>query len=166
MISGGAIREVWRIEWQVRKAILRRFEIRTIEHLTERCGDLLRYLAFDHDRLLIASEDSNKSRWSEHELWADLQNLVSDWPGFGVHKVVPLQAHVRQRRQQVAIVIYGMLKQFAALESFSGLQGTPKVEQAISSFERGMRDYHDAYTWQKDVESRIAKIRLGACSRA
>ena len=46
---------VWRIEWQIRKEVLRRFGIRTFRDLNDQRGDMLRYLATKHDTLRIPS---------------------------------------------------------------------------------------------------------------
>jgi len=43
--------DVWRIEWQVRKGVLRQFEIVTFKDLENTKGDLLRCLASEHDTL-------------------------------------------------------------------------------------------------------------------
>lgn len=59
----GQDKDVWRIEWQVRKPILKMFDIRTFEDLKNQLGDLLRYLANEHDTLRVPSDDSNPSRW-------------------------------------------------------------------------------------------------------
>ncbi len=60
---------VWRIEWQIRKAVLKKFGIVTFNDLKNRQGDLLYYLAVEHDTLRIPNNDSNKSRWPLHPLW-------------------------------------------------------------------------------------------------
>ena len=57
---------VWRIEWQIRKEVLRRFGIRTVQDLNDQRGDLLRYLATKHDSLRIPSTDTNRARWPLH----------------------------------------------------------------------------------------------------
>lgn len=53
---------VWRIEWQIRKNILRRFGIRTFADLNDQQGDLLRYLAGEHTTLRVKSDDGTESR--------------------------------------------------------------------------------------------------------
>jgi hypothetical protein len=40
----GVSADVWRIEWQIRKDVLKRFSIRTFEDLFSGYGDALRYL--------------------------------------------------------------------------------------------------------------------------
>ena len=42
---------VWRIEWQVRKTVLRRFGIHTFQQLGDQAKPLLAYLAHEHDTL-------------------------------------------------------------------------------------------------------------------
>ena len=61
---GGTAENVWRVEWQVRKEMLRRFGIRTFGDLADMQGDLLTYLAHEHDTLRVKAEDSNRSRLS------------------------------------------------------------------------------------------------------
>lgn len=153
--------DVWRVEWQVRKAVLRRFEIRSIEDLTERCGDLLRYLSCEHDKLHVPSMDSNRSRWSLHPLWADLQGRVSNWPGFGVYKAEPTQAIVRERLARIEVSMYGYMKQIAALYSFSSGSDRPELDDTLSRLKDGLNVLHNPFVWNRDVEQRINKIRLG-----
>ena len=54
---------VWRIEWQLRKEILRQFRISTFDHLLKRQGDLLCYLYTEHTTLRLRNDDANRSRW-------------------------------------------------------------------------------------------------------
>ena len=58
----GQERDVWRIEWQVRKEKLRAFGIRTFHDLDEFKGDLLLYLGSEHDSLRSKTADTNPSR--------------------------------------------------------------------------------------------------------
>ena len=75
----GQDQDVWRIEWQVRKAILRQFSICTFADLQKIQGDLLRYLCEEHTTLRIPNGDANRSRWPVHPLWLDLQARVRRW---------------------------------------------------------------------------------------
>ncbi len=79
--------DVWRIEWQVRKPILKGFGIRTFEQLQERQGNLLDYLAHEHDTLRERNEDSNRSRWPLHPLWRHLQEQIANLYSLPVYKV-------------------------------------------------------------------------------
>ena len=68
-ILWGQDRDVWRIEWQVRKAVLREFGIVTVEDLRKCQGDLLRYLCAEHTTLRVPTGDEDRSRWALHRLW-------------------------------------------------------------------------------------------------
>lgn len=76
--------DVWRIEWQVRKKVLKRFGIITFADLFNQQGDLLRYLATEHETLRVRTPDSNRSRWPLHPLWKDLQARVGDFNHQGI----------------------------------------------------------------------------------
>lgn len=69
-------KNVWRIEWQVRKNELKKFGIVTFDDLKKNQGNLLYYLASEHDTLRVPSDDSNHSRWLLHPLWIDLQQKI------------------------------------------------------------------------------------------
>jgi hypothetical protein len=73
---GGLMEDVWRIEWQVRKEVLRGHGIKTFNDLYNRLGDLLKYLSEEHDTLRQPNGDRNRSRWPLHPLWQDLQERV------------------------------------------------------------------------------------------
>ncbi len=57
----GQNKDVWRIEWQTRKNILKRFEIQIFIDLEMKSGDLLRYLAEEHDTLRNANFPNTKT---------------------------------------------------------------------------------------------------------
>ncbi|HEY3489512.1 MAG TPA: hypothetical protein VGK27_05240 [Candidatus Deferrimicrobiaceae bacterium] len=54
--------DVWRIEWQVRKPILKQFGIAAFDSLRQSHGDLLRYLAEEHTTLRSRTEKGTTSR--------------------------------------------------------------------------------------------------------
>jgi hypothetical protein len=84
----GVREKVWRIEWQVRKDVLRRFGIKSFQDLFEGQGDVLRYLVNDHDTLRIPTEDTNRSRWPLHPLWVDLAQQIAEFCGQGVYRAL------------------------------------------------------------------------------
>ena len=118
MISGTLEQDqqVWRIEWQVRKEILKRFSIRTFEDLKTGAGDILRYLASEHDSLRIPNQDSNRSRWPLHPLWIDLQKQIDSLSSEGVYRSIDPESALNERLMRIAISMYGNLKQVAAID--------------------------------------------------
>ena len=154
--------DVWRIEWQVRKQALKRFGIYTFADLRQVQGDLLRYLAQQHDTLRRPSDDSNRSRWPLHPLWADLQAHIGDFEQQGVYRVVEEPALLKERLMRVCISMQGNLKQVAALRGLlQKKDGAISIEDALRCFHDMIAKIHDPCTWGTDVEKRMNEIRLG-----
>lgn len=157
----GEKENVWRIEWQVRKPVLRRFGLRTFEDLAEGAGDLLRYLGHEHDTLRVPMPDSNRSRWPLHPLWRDLQAQTAAFSAQGVYREIDPGALLDERLLRIAISMYGYLKRIAAIRTLQA--GLPDVspEQALGQFERLLDKVHDPLTWRGDVAKRVDLMRLG-----
>jgi hypothetical protein len=93
----GTVADVWRIEWQVRKDVLRRFGIHTFQDLADGYGDVLRYLATEHDTLRSPTSDTNRSRWPLHPLWTDVIGHIDSFSAQGVYREVDEQAALNER---------------------------------------------------------------------
>lgn len=157
----GMDKEVWRIEWLVRKEWLRRLGIRTYEDLRERQGDLLRVLVNDHTTLRIKTEDSNRSRWPLHPLWQDLQERASQMEGLGVVRELDAPALLDERMMRITISLYGYMKRIAAIYSLHGNTPAVSLKQARAHLAVAMEHIHDPLTWETDVERRMTEMRLG-----
>lgn len=157
----GCSENVWRIEWQIRKAWLRTFGIRTFADLEERQGDLLRVLVNDHTTLRIQTEDSNRSRWPVHPLWADLQARVAQMDGLGVVRELDMLALLKEREARMAISVYGYLKRFGAIQGIK--RNTPEIgfEESVEALRQHLHWIHDDLTWETDVRRRYDEMRLG-----
>jgi hypothetical protein len=106
---------VWRIEWQVRKSMLRNYWSRTFADLQEHQGMLLRFLATYHDTLRVRTEDSNRSCWPVHSLWADLQKRIAEFHSLETKQVDGKDLVLDERLIRLTISIYGYLKRMAAV---------------------------------------------------
>lgn len=155
----GISENVWRIEWQVRKDVLRRFAIRTVESLLEQQGDMLRYLADEHDSLRVRTTDSNRSRWPRHRLWVDLQAQIDQLPSIGIYRDLAKGAGIEERLQQIAFSVYGSYKQIAAIAQLQGSGKRVSLPQAMRRVDLRIRAIHDTLDWDADVERRTAKLR-------
>lgn len=153
--------DVWRIEWQVRKEMLRVLGIRTFEDLNERQGDLLRILVNDHTTLRIKTEDSNRSRWPMHPLWQDLQRYISTLDGLGVVREIDPAKLLDERMTRITISLYGYMKRIAAIYSLQGETAPVSLNQARAHLALRLQQIHDPLTWQTDVERRMTEMRLG-----
>ncbi len=157
----GMEQDVWRIEWQARKAWLRVVGIRTFEDLKERQGDLLRILVNDHTTLRIKTDDSNRSRWPLHPLWQDLQERASQMEGLGVVRELDREKLLDERMMHITISLYGYMKRIAAIYSLQGATPAISLNQARSHLAVQLSHIHDPLTWPTDVERRMTEMRLG-----
>ncbi|TAJ09477.1 MAG: hypothetical protein EPO61_05295 [Nitrospirae bacterium] len=157
----GQSEHVWRIEWQVRKPLLRSAGITTMTDLYTHQGTLLRYLAEEHDTLRCPTSDSNRSRWPLHPLWEDLQQRIRALPTLE-HRIQDGQfAVLEERLMRMTISIYGYLKRIAAMECVQNRQPMLTVEEAIAHLGTRVHKVHERMTWEADVRHRIKAIELG-----
>ena len=157
----GMKEDVWRVEWQTRKALLKRFGIRTFDDLLTGQGDVLRYLVHEHTTLRIKAEDSNRSRWLLHPLWLDLQKQVEGLDYQGVYREIDQVALLNERLMRMAISLYGNLKRIAAVHGVQQGAETVSIWDAMEHFEELIYKVHNPLTWPTDVQKRITSIRLG-----
>ena len=152
---------MWRIEWQTRKNILKRFEIHTFLDLKMKIGDLLRYLAEEHDTLRIATSDSNQSRWPLHPLWNRLIEEISKIDCIGIYKTYGRPASLELQMTRVAIGILGYLKRAAAIQCVRNNIDHIDYENALINMKPYFNSLHNSQIWHTDVEQRIKEIELG-----
>lgn len=157
----GCKEHVWRIEYQVRKSILRRFGVRTFGDLEERQGDVLRYLASEHDSLRVPNGDGNRSRWPLHPLWVDLLARIAELPALGVLREIDAALAIEARLTYIAMSVHGYYKRVAAMYAMQQGKDVVSREEAARYLERYMRRVHDPLTWRVDVEKRANQMRLG-----
>ena len=154
-------KDVWRIEWQVRKATLKHHDINTLDDLRDQQGDLLRYLSEDHDTLRVPTKDSNSSRWPLHPLWQNLQQQIANLNNLGVHRVVGRPAALDERMERMAISVLGYLKSVAAVRCVQTNRDNLDMDEALKHLTYKLERLHEPLAWQDDVEKRINKFRHG-----
>jgi hypothetical protein len=157
----GQDENVWRIEWQVRKEILKDFSIATFDDLNSQIGDLLRYLATDHTSLRIPTDDSNSSRWPLHPLWIDLLQRIAELNSLGVSRIHGQNSVLEERMMRMAIAIHGYLKMVSAVHCVQTKKQLIDVNEALNVIGSRIQKLHDPLAWQIDVDRRIKEIRLG-----
>jgi len=153
--------DVWRIEWQVRKDLLRAFGIVTVEDLRRLQGDLLRYLCAEQATLRVKGADSNRSRWDLHPLWRDLQARIRELDSLGVCRLDGKQAALEERLFRCAQSVYGYAKAFAATHCVQ--QGAEGVgfDRAFRLLGKRVQEFYDPLSWGVEVEKRRAAIESG-----
>ena len=152
---------VWRIEWEIRKAMLRLKGVRTFTDLRERQGDVLRPLVESSASLRIRTADSNRSRWPVHPLWSDLSERIAAMDCLGVVRECDPEAQLDERMLRLGIAVYGYLKRVAAIH---GLQrGKIEISKDDAMHRLGwlMDRLHDPMLWDSEVKRRMNEMRLG-----
>ncbi len=157
----GIDQDVWRIEWQVRKEMLRHMDILTFQCLEESQGDLLRELVKNHTTLRIKTNDSNRSRWPLHSLWEDLIERVNQMQGLGIVRSIDEKALLEERLTRIAISVYGYVKRVAAIDALYTGNKKSYMDEAFQHLFNRVTELHDPLTWQQDVNRRAREMRLG-----
>lgn len=157
----GTDQDVWRIEWQVRKTVLRQFGIVTFEDLKHFQPDLLRYLVEDHTSLRIPDGDTNRSRWPLHPLWSDLRESVEQMELLGVCRIDGKNAALEERQMRMAISVYGYAKRAAAILCVKRDKEIVPLDEAFDSLRNCIATFHHPFNWQIDVKKRIDTIKGG-----
>jgi len=151
--------DVWRVEWQLRKDFLRSFKIRTLDDLYKYKGDMLQYLCTKQTTLRIPSNDSNRSRWSLHPLWIELQNHIQSLEQFGASRNFDREAVLEAIKVRMAISMYGYLKKLSAIESIQQGKEILPIGETIESLSEIIRELHDPLNWQSEVHNKILSIQ-------
>lgn len=157
----GETENIWRIEWQIRKDMLRRFGLRTFADLFAGQGDLLRYLASEHDTLRVPTDDSNRSRWPLHPLWSDLLRQIEALDSQGVYRDIDPQAALNERLLRMAISVYGYLKRIAAITGMQHAEDFVSLATAQERLEQLVYRVHNAGSWKLDVQTKREQMELG-----
>lgn len=161
----GTAGKVWRIEWQCRKDVLRRFGLRSVEDLLDRCGDLLRYLATEHDSLRAPNGDSNRSRWPVHALWEDVIERGRSFEAQGVYRAIDPSLSQRERLLRIGISVYGNLKRIAAIQAEQQSTDWVSLEAAMDSLRSMIKKVHNPLSWDLDVKRKALEESIGGAHR-
>jgi len=157
----GQEEHVWRIEWQVRKPMLRNCWIRTFVDLHEHQGLLLQFLAEHHDTLRSRTEDSNRSRWPLHPLWVDLQQRITELHTLETKQIEGKELVLDERLIRLTISMYGYLKRMAAVSCVKQGQPMMSEEEAYGLLGERLQRLFDPLSWKMDVRKRMKAIELG-----
>jgi hypothetical protein len=132
-----------------------------LQDLFEGQGDLLRYLANEHDSLRIPTQDSNRSRWPIHPLWIDLRSQIDTFHAQGVYREIDPQAALREQLMRIAVSVYGYQKRVAAILGLQESRDNVSLEQAEARLSSLVGGVHNPLSWQVDVAAKREQTRLG-----
>jgi hypothetical protein len=156
----GQSEDVWRIEFQVRRARLRDGGITRLDDLPDTQSDLLRELSHRHTSLRTPSEDKNRSRWPMHPLWRTMREHIVTMPQTGLVRAYDPERPLAWRMHQQGKSLYGHLKGLAALRAIRRGSALP-FEDVLAALPGILERHHNAHVWEADVERRVSAYRLG-----
>ena len=144
--------DVWRNEFQVRRARLKSAGINSLDDLKTLQGDLLHELVTNHTTLRQPNGDNNRSRWALHPLWNDLQGRILELPRMGLVKAFDPVKELHWRRHDCLKSIYGYCKALGAMQMLmnSG-SDAPTLEQVLVSMEKGLDAHHHPHAFRLDI---------------
>jgi hypothetical protein len=158
----GMRQKVWRIEFQVRGERLKEGGIRTLENLQDYQADLLHLLATSHTTLRRPNGDGNRSRWSLHPLWQDLQAQILAMPRTGLGRDIDEGKPIDWMRYQNVKSIYGHLKRLGVLSfAQSDRSVIPDLERTLEELSDELKRHHHPLEWELDVAGKIKAFELG-----
>jgi hypothetical protein len=146
---------VWRLEFQLRRAVLRELGIKTFDDLLAHLNGLWTYATHNWLRLTIPDpHDKTQSRWPTHPLWALLQS--ADW---GTEAACKRRSpSTGQPPSDRSIFINGL----SGVTSYMARAGVTDIASAMPDFIQHAREFHDGrahftgLSFDEYVEQKVA----------
>ena len=153
---------VWRIEFQLRKNILKDSGIQIMSQIKGPLRALIFKIAENHTTLRIPNADSNRSRWPLHPLWIDLLKQIENMDSSLGPRPFNGASALEYRRDKSLSSIAGNLKALAAIESMLTNGCKPlSIEETLELLEEYTKaEIHDV-NWEEGVKDRIEKYEVG-----
>lgn len=108
---------VWRIEFQLRKKVLKELEITNIENLNKNLVNVWAYLTQKWLVMKKTSKDSNKSRWRVNKKWKTIQEADFNYKGNpSIRKRI-----IKGDKERLLAQCSGILTTIAALNGDNGI---------------------------------------------
>lgn len=146
---------VWRLEFQLRRAVLKEMGIGSVDDLL---GNLAAIWAYGSEKWLLLkvpnTDDSNQSRWPLHPLWALLQCAE-----FGDQRQPAL---TRSRPASLPSDYWLFTNGLGAVTSYMARENLPDFEEALPRFFADASDFHER---QGKTIERYAEIKARAKGR-
>lgn len=158
----GQNKNVWRVEFQIRRARLKMVGINSLAELNAFRGDILRELATGHTSLRLPTKDSNRSRWPYHPLWLGLLKAIGQENQTGLIETFQSENSLNYVLDRQLKSLYGDLKGLGALLSVISRKNEPmSLENIIERVPGLLERTHHPKLWSNDVQKRMDKRRLG-----
>jgi len=128
---------VWRLEFQLRRTVLKELDVSTFEALLPRCGGLWRYATQSWLRLSHSEKArSNRKDLPTHPLWEAL--AAAEWDDCATCSRSPVEKS--RLPSDARLFINGL----SPITSFMAREGILLPDEGIRAFWRCARDFHNA----------------------
>ena len=153
---------VWRIEFQLRKNILKDSGIQTMSQIKGPLRALILKIAENHTTLRIPNGDTNRSRWPLHPLWIDLLKQIENMDSSLGQRPFNGASALEYRRDKSLSSIAGNLKALAAIESMLTNGCKPlSIEKTLELLHIYAEAEIHPVEWETGVQDRIEKYEVG-----
>ncbi len=144
---------VWRIEFQARRKILKEFKIDSIQDIDEKIEPLWAYYTENWCTIRQPDKDINMSRWKISKKWTKIQKINN------VYNVEPLSREKIKRGDEETLLNFclGTMTSLSAIKGYDNLQDTyfylkDKIEK---------RNKKRNTSYQKEVEKKMNRYIKG-----
>lgn len=66
---------MWRLEFQLKRIVLKQMSVNTVDELIEYSNDIWRYCTQEWLRLALEDTNKNITRWKTHPLWTAIEQV-------------------------------------------------------------------------------------------
>lgn len=158
----GQNKDVWRVEFQIRRSRLKMVGLNSLSELNDFRGDILRELATGHTSLRQPTKDTNRSRWPYHLLWQSLLQAIVQENQTGLIETFRPENSLNYVLDRQLKSLYGDLKGLGALLSVMNRKNDPMtMETIIDRIPDLLERTHHPKLWTNDVQKRMDKRKLG-----
>ncbi len=155
----GMDKDVWRIEFQIRKEVLQKYGLRSFRDLHPYSGELLRFLAENHATLRAKKEGVDIEDCPLHPVWTDLQ--------YRIKELLCDRANVVDRDKPLDVVkkhmadsVYGYAKRFGAIRAYEQKEACSTLEESFEYLKKEVDLIHVPITWKADVTHKTDQLRV------
>ncbi len=134
------MQDVWRLEFQLKRIVLKQMSVNTVDELIENSNDIWRYCTQEWLRLAVENSNKNITRWKTHPLWTAIEQVR-----FGAGTYTGILRDVSRSRTPNMKALYlncmGYMTNYAAHKGYDDLN-----EKVVLEFFSEAKEFLKEYT--------------------